>query len=249
MPKEYIPSIDANLTYINKDTFIHRWNPKAKIVSCVLGVFLISSIKTPKYLIACFLGLLILVLLMGLGPRELLRKTSLLLPFIIFMSLPILFGKGLKVDPERKELVILLAFKSLSSLYLMFLMFFSQPMWEFFGALSYLKVPDTVMSIIFLSWRYVFVLGAKLRNMYRALSSRLFVPKFNKATFNTMGQVMGGMLIKSLDTSDTVYNAMVSRGFDNKIPVSEPRKLQVMDLAKSLGLIIPVVVVLIIERW
>lgn len=249
MLKEYIPSIDESLTYIEGDSFIHRWSPRVKIVTCFISVFLISAINTPKFVITCFIALLLVVLLMGLKLKDLIKKTSILLPFIIFMSLPILFGKGLDIDPERLNTVLLLAFKSLSSLYLMFIMFFTQPMWEFLGALSYLKIPDSVMSIIFLSWRYVFVLGNKLKNMYKALVSRLFEPKFKKATFNTMGQVMGGMLIKSLDTSDIVYNAMVSRGFDGSIPVSKPRDITFIDIVKSFLFILPIVILLIVERW
>ncbi len=249
MPRDYIPSIDENLTYINKDTFIHRWNPRAKIVTCVASVFLISGIKSPRLLGLCYLGLLGLVYLIGLEPREILRRTSILFPFIIFMGLPILLAGGLPIEAERKTLVALLALKSLSSLYLMFIMFFTQPMEEFLGAMAHLRVPDPIMSIVFLTWRYVFVLGEKFKTMFKALSSRLFEVKFSRYTFNVTGQVMGGMLIKSLDTSDIVYNAMVSRGFDGSIPVTRPRDMDLVDILKSLVIILPIVVILIIERW
>lgn len=249
MPKEYIPSMDGSLTYIEKDTFLQRWEPRTKTITCIVSVFIISFMDSPKNVIYSFIGLLALVLIMGLKPVELIKKTSILLPFIIFMSIPILFGQGFPIDPARKKLVILLAFKSLTSLYIMFIMFFTQPMYELLGALSHLGIPDKVMSIIFLSWRYVFVLGNKLKDMFKALNSRHFEPRFNKTTFNTMGQIVGGMLIKSLDTSDYVYNAMVSRGFEDKIPVSKPRNIKIMDIVKSLIFIMILTYLLFRERW
>ncbi len=249
MPEEYIPSLDGNLTYLDKDTFIQRWDPRTKIVTCISLVFLISAVKNPKNIVLICLFLLGIVLFMGLEFKDLIKRTSLLFPFLIFMGIPILFGQGIPISNERKEIVILLAFKSLSSLYLMFIMFFTQPMWEFLGALSFLKIPNSVMSIIFLSWRYVFILGNRLRDMFKGLYSRGFKLKFSKATFNVMGQIVGGMLIKSIDTSDTVYNAMLLRGFDNKIPVSRPRDIGLMDLLKSSISIILLILVLIIERW
>lgn len=249
MPRDYIPSIDEKLTYINKDSFIHRWNPRVKIVTCLVSVFLISGVKSPRLLGVCYLGLLGLIYLIGLKPGEILKKTSVLFPFIVFMGLPILLGGGLPIASERKTLVALLALKSLTSLYLMFIMFFTQPMEEFLGAMAYLKIPDPIMSIVFLSWRYIFVLGERFKNMFKALSSRLFEVKFNSYTFKVTGQVMGGMLIKSLDTSDTVYNAMAARGFDGSIPVTRPRDPGLVDLLKAIIILGPIVAILIIERW
>lgn len=249
MARDYIPSIDDHLTYIDKDTFLQRWDPRTKLISCVGAVFLISAIQTPSLLVGCFLTLLVLVLIMGLGPWELLKKTSLLLPFIVFMSLPILAGGGWPLDKDRVRLVLLLAFKGLSSLYLMFILFFTQPMWELLGAMSHLGLPDVLMSIVFLTWRYVFVLSTRLKKMHKALSSRLFQARLRRESLEVSGQVMAGMLIKSLDTSDTVYKAMLTRGFTGRIPVSRPRPIGGWDLVKSFLILGSLVLVLVYERW
>lgn len=249
MSKDYIPSLDGTLPHIDKNSWVHRWETRCKAVTCVLSIFLISSLKTPKLIVGVYLTLLIMVVSMGLSIRELVIRTGHLLPFVILMALPIILGGGFPLKEERIDLAILLAFKSLSGLYIMFLLFFSQPIPELLNAMSYMKVPDLFMSIIFLAWRYVFILGEKLRKMYKALISRLFKPGLDKTTFNAMGGVMGGMLIKSLDTSDMVYKAMVSRGFDGKMPVSRPREIKISDIFKSLVIISLVIFVLVAERW
>ncbi len=249
MPKNHIPSIEASITYIDNDSLFHRWEPRTKTIAMVGSVFLISALNQVSLVIIAFLTLFIMVNIMGLRGVELVKKTSRLLPFIILMSIPIILGGGLDIDKERVNTALLLGFKGLSSLYLMFLLFYSQPLVDLLAALSYMKIPDTLMSVLFLTWRYVFILGEKLRRMYKALSARLFKPSLDRITFNTMGQIMGGTIIKSLDTSDTVYKAMQARGFTGKIPVSRPREIKVRDLLKTLGLIGFFIALIFIERW
>lgn len=165
------------------------------------------------------------------------------------MSIPLLLGGGIPPSKERETLALLLAFKSLNSLYIMFIMFYSQPTSELLSGLSHMKLPSLFMSIIFLSWRYVFLLGEKISNLYKALLSRLFNPKIGKNSLKVYGEIMGGMLIKSIDTSDKVYRAMSSRGFNGTIPTSSPKEIKALDIIKSVTMISAVILLNIFEKW
>lgn len=249
MLKDQVPLLDKTLPKIDKNSWIHKWESRCKAVTCVVSIFLISSINAPELLIGVYLVLLLMVFSMGLSVREIIRRTSHLLPFILLMGFPIILGGGFPLKRERVSLALLLSFKGLSGLYIMFILFFSQSIPELLNALSYMKIPDVFMSVMFLTLRYVFILGEKLGTMYKALISRLFKPSLDKKTFNAMGGVMGGILIKSFDTSDTVYKAMISRGFEGKMPVSKPKKIELLDLIKSGIMLMSIIFVLVAERW
>ena len=244
-----IPTIKNVIPVTEKDSWIHRWEPRTKIISCILMIFGLVSLKTPELLVLSYVFITILVLSMGFSMKEILKRTGYFLPFLVLMSIPILIGGGLPPSEERVELVLLLAFKGLNALSIMFIMFFSQPVPELLNGLSYMYLPDFFISIIFLSWRYVFILGDRLSKYHKALVSRLFKPGLHKASFKAYGEIMGGTLIKSIDTSDKVYRAMAARGFNGTMPTSKPREIKISDIFKSIAMIVGVILLKIIERW
>src|SRR5699024_8435926 len=115
-----------------------------------------------RLLLYPYFTMLIVLLSMGFSIKELIKKTAYILPFIIFMAIPLLFGGGLPPSDERINIVLLLALKSLNALYIMFMMFSSQPTAELLNGLANIKLPKFFISILFLSWRYLFLLGEKL---------------------------------------------------------------------------------------
>lgn len=249
--------MNSNHMTINKDStvdkgknsWIHRWEPRTKLITAIIITFALVSLQTPDLLIFSFIGMAIVLLSMGFSLRTLIKRNMYVMPFLIFMAVPLLIGSGYPPSDERITLVLLLAFKSLTALYIMFMTFSSQPSTELLNGLAYMRLPKFFISIVFLSWRYVFLLGDKLSTMYKALISRLFKPRVRKDSLKIYGQVMGGMLIKSLDTSDKVYKAMASRGFDGTIPTSKPKKIRSGDLIKSLLMISGAVLLIFIEKW
>ncbi|MGN9164318.1 cobalt ECF transporter T component CbiQ [Tissierellaceae bacterium HCP3S3_D8] len=249
MESNPISSIKNMAHITDRDSWLHRWEPRTKIISCITMIFGLVFLKTPKLLIASYIILTIIVLYMGFSIKGLLKRTSYILPFIILMSIPILISGGLPPSQERIDLVLLLAFKGLNALYIMFIMFFSQPIPDLLNSLAYMKLPDFFISIVFLSWRYVFLLGENFSKLYKSLVSRLFRPSIHRESLKTYGQIMGGILIKSIDTSDKVYRAMVSRGFDGRMPISEPRRIGRMDIVKSIVVVSTVVLLNIFEKW
>lgn len=232
-----------------KTSWVHRWEPRSKLVTAIIMTFALVSLQTPKLLIYSFMAMALVLLSMGFSLKTLIKRNMLVIPFLLFMAIPLLLGGGLPPSDERISLVLLLTFKSLTALYIMFMTFSSQSIVELLNGLAYMKLPKFFISIVFLSWRYVFLLGGKLNSMYKALISRLFKPSARKDSLKIYGQVMGGMLIKSLDTSDKVYRAMASRGFDGSIPTSKPREIQAMDLIKSLIMLSLVLFLIIVEKW
>ena len=81
-------------------------------------------------------------------------------------------------------------------------------------ALSGLGLPRSLTQLIAFSYRYLFVLGEEYGGLRRAGAVRGFRPRTDLHTYRTYAHLLGMVLVRSLDRSERVYQAMLCRGFD-----------------------------------
>ncbi|ABR46751.1 cobalt transport protein [Alkaliphilus metalliredigens QYMF] len=226
-----------------------NWETRTKIMTCFMTAFGLIGLDKLSLLIFSFSLLLLIVISMGFSIKYILSKLVLLLPFLALMSVPLIIGPGFPVTNDRFVFPLILTLKALSVSLLMFIMILSQPLQQFLNALSHMHLPPFFISILFLSWRYTFVLWDTLKNTQSALVSRLFNTSFRKRTFKTYGEVMGGILIKSIDRSEKLYRAMIARGFSGRISSSKPQSITRWDIIKSFLFVGVIISLNIIEKW
>jgi cobalt/nickel transport system permease protein len=103
--------------------------------------------------------------------------------------------------------------------------------------LKQLKLPRLFVAIIGLMWRYLAVIVDEVTRMLRARSSRSAAVHGGRRVGGSLGwraRVTGGMagslFLRSLERSDRVYAAMLSRGYNGEPPVMEHSPLKASDL-------------------
>lgn len=225
-----------------------NWEPRTKTISALLVVIGVVSLNSPV-LVAITLGLSICAaLVMGVPIGFLLSRLAVLIPFLLFMAVPIIFGAGLSLDPQRVYFASLLVLKALTSVTVMLMLLVSQSAQDFLDGLAHLKIPKVLISVLFLAYRYAHLFIVDLRITKKALESRLYKPGINRKSLPVYGDIFGGMLIRSIDRSEHVYKAMASRGYGGNIFVGYPRAVTFSDMVKTT---IPVVVValLMVIDW
>jgi cobalt/nickel transport system permease protein len=121
--------------------------------------------------------------------------------------------------------------------------FTNQPIENMLEALEHLKMPGIVATVIYLAYRYGFLIFIEAQTLLRALKSRLFKPQLSLRSLPVYGEMAGGLFIKSLNRSETVYRAMSSRGFRGQMPISPSRHIVINDIGR---MSIPVVFILIL---
>ena len=99
-------------------------------------------------------------------------------------------------------------------------------------ALQQLRVPKLFVAIIGLMWRYLFVISEEVTRMLRARTSRSATELGSHHEGGTVfwrarvtGGMAGSLFLLSLERSDRVYAAMLSRGYNGELPVSETQPL------------------------
>lgn len=209
------------------------WEPRTKLVCGILFVFGVISIGDTYLLAAALSFALVFALLAGLGLVDLVKKLALLIPFLLLMSLPIIFSAGLPPAPDRVELALLITLKALTAMTFTLFIFTNQPIEEMLEAMEHLKVPAVITTVIYLAYRYGFLFIQEMQTTIRALKSRLFDARLGRYSLQIYGELSGGLFIKSINRSETVYRAMASRGFQGSMPVGSPQKIGRFDYFKA----------------
>jgi len=83
-------------------------------------------------------------------------------------------------------------------------------------ALGWLRVPDKIVHLLLMTYRYVFLIEQEYQRLIRAAQIRGFRPGTNLHTYKTYAHIIGMLLVRSAVRADRVYNAMVCRGFKSK---------------------------------
>jgi cobalt/nickel transport system permease protein len=120
---------------------------------------------------------------------------------------------------------ISIALKSWISVQAAILLTATTPFPDLLVAMRAVRVPRLIVAIIGLMWRYLFVLADEALRLVRARAARSGdsgISGFNSGgSFTWRAQTAGGMagnlFIRSLERSDRIYVAMLSRGYDGEV--------------------------------
>lgn len=94
---------------------------------------------------------------------------------------------------------------------------------EFIGVLQSLKIPGVVIELMYLVYRYIFVLLERFEQMNIAAQSRLGYQGV-RGSFYTFTHLGGNLLVSSFRQSSLCFDAMESRGYQGKLDFLTEKK-------------------------
>jgi cobalt/nickel transport system permease protein len=249
--------------YRPRDSAIHRLDPRIKLVLAVAFILTNTLLPTgawPIYIL--FFALIISVeVISELGVSYVLKRSSLALPFVL-AAVPLIFtipGKTLfsisigaleiHASLQGIERFISIAIKSWLSVQAAIVLSACTTFPDLLVAMRALHVPQLLVSVFGLMWRYMFVLVDEASRMLRARSSRSGQSDSPGArqggSISWRAKVTGGMagslFLRAFERSDRIYMAMVSRGYDGEVhamPLPEVQPTQWMVLVICLSLFV-----------
>jgi len=209
------------------NTPLHRLDPRAKLLTTV--VFILTVVSFGKYEIARLLPFFLYpALLIGLGELPftfLLKKVLLVSPFVIFIGI---FNPWLdrQVMLQLGPLAISGGWISFISLLLRFTLTIGAALLLIattgFGAicmaLERLGAPQVFTVQLLLLYRYLFILVEESIRMMRAHSLRSFSAK-GRITYQVFLQMLGNLLLRTIDRAQRIHMAMLSRAFTGEIKI------------------------------
>ena len=85
-------------------------------------------------------------------------------------------------------------------------------------ALRRLGIPAKLTNLLLFTIRYIAVMEDEYRDLRRAMTVRAFRPRLNLHTLRSIGYLVGMLLVRALDRSERINEAMKCRGFLGRFP-------------------------------
>ena len=217
--------------FVSGDSWVHRLDPRGRIVGAVaLSLCVALLTRIPAAAVACA-GAVALAVAAHLPFGALVRR---LLPLNGFLALlcgalllssrgDALFHAGpLPISSPGANAALLIALKANALLLILTALLTTMEFTQLGRALHALRVPSQLTTLLLLTGRYIAVLQAEYRQLRRAMRVRAFTPRTDAHTMRTLGYLVGMLLVRGLERSERVLQAMKCRGYTGAFPVADP---------------------------
>jgi cobalt/nickel transport system permease protein len=216
-------------------------DPRVKLASFVLFVIATGLLRNLSLLALVFICVLILVNLSRISLPFFVRRVLLFIPlFTAVIAVPSLFttpgnvalhlfGHLSITHPGIQSAAFLFA-RVTDSLSLGILLVLTTPWTDLLASLRWFRLPALVVSIVGMTYRYIFLFLHTANNMFMARRSRTIARFSGVANRRWMGQVMASTVTKSQHLSEEVYQAMLSRGHSGDVIALDELRARGRDL-------------------
>jgi cobalt/nickel transport system permease protein len=205
---------------------VHRAPAHLKLLGLV--GFMLVVVATPRDAYAAFAveaALLVgVVALSGVPPTYLGKRMVVEVPFALFALMVVFVSTGPRTEvlglsvsePGLAAAIALLVKGTLGVLASLTLAATTEPQ-DVLRGLQRLRMPELLVQIMGFMIRYLDVVTAELARMTTAMRSRGCEPR-SPRHWPVLARAMGSLFIRSYERGERVHLAMLSRGYDGKLP-------------------------------
>ncbi len=199
-------------------------DPRAKLVSLIALLVAVALSHSLLVIAMLYLFALGLAWRSSLPIETFTTRVWLFLPFFTgILVLPALFltpgpvfislTPGIAITRTGVQSAAFLLLRVSTSVSLATLLVLTSAWNDLLKALSFLRIPDTIILVLGMTYRYIHLLLITADDMFLSRKSRVVGHLSNAAERRMVGASAGVLLEKSLQLSGEVYLAMQSRGF------------------------------------
>ena len=222
---------------------VHRLDPRAKIIVAVLFILAVSLTPFGVFWAYALLYALLIVaaLSSGIGMPYMLRRSFIAIPFALaavtlpftvpgetLVTVPVLGGLDVTIEGTVRFASIMV--KSWISVQMAILLVAVTLFTDLLWGLRALRLPGPLVTIVGFTYRYLFVLSDEAMRLMRARSARSASAEGRPSGKRLLwqgkvtGRMVGSLLLRSLERSERIYQAMLARGYDGQLrTLSHPR--------------------------
>jgi len=201
--------------YSDRSSAIHGLDAVTKIVASI--IVLICILSTPYeayYLLLIYTALLAAFwALSGVPPVHLLKRLGLAIPFIALIALGTLFTEGSASTLGNYFMIVYKAALAIAVVTILTSTTRFPYLLKGFGRLG---MPRVISAILAFLYRYIFILIDEAERLNMGRKSRNFSSSL-KLAWKGRAWMTGTLFIRSMDRSERIYRAMLSRGFTGQI--------------------------------
>jgi cobalt/nickel transport system permease protein len=247
---EFIETSVITERYSRRKGLLQGLDPRVKLISIIAIIFATALVTDLRILIFVYLLTLLFSYLSKIELMFFIKRVWLFIPiFSGIIALPMIFNIFFPGDPLI-QLAYLGPFPLPESVYItrqgvyamsvfimrvatcvsaIVLLFLTTPQQMLFKSVRSVGVPKIYVLTLGMTYRYIFVLMSLVRDMYVAKRARTIRSRSMFEDQKWVGGRIGYTLMRSLDISERVHMAMLSRGFDGDVKVMQEFKMRKRD--------------------
>lgn len=202
-------------------TFCHRL-PAGTRLAVTLGIILTAGLLPTDLLPAQ--GLLLVTVLAGLALANvpvayLARRLGQFLPLLLIFGLS---APALRSDLDAWSWTVSLWLRCTTSFLAGVWLIHVLPFRDLLQTLRRWHCPLVLVAMLSLMYRYSFVLWDELRRLKNARAAREFSTRSSWQAWWTGSQMIGLLLLRSLERAERTHRAMLARGWDGSVHMLDP---------------------------
>ncbi len=230
-------------------TSLSERDPRLRLLTALLFAIAVVSLNQLTALLLALLGAVAMTLYarlpFGRVIRQLLLLEGLMLILLLFLPFtlpgtPLAHLGPLTASQEGLLTALQIVFKANAvMLSLMALVGTLEPI-TLGHTLARLGMPAKLVHLLLLTVRYLDLLNLEYQRLRQAMRTRAFSPGSNLHTWRSMGWLMGMLLVRSMERSQRILQAMKCRGFDGRLYLLDNSRWKPLDslyLVTACGLI------------
>jgi cobalt/nickel transport system permease protein len=237
--------------------WLSRRDPRMRIMTAVLFAPVVVSLSRLSLLGLALAAAVGLALAVGLKPGLLAKRMAALEGFMLVVLVLLPFSTPgaplLQLGPwaasqEGAWLALSIVVKANAVVLVLLALVGTLEPVVLGHALARLRVPEKLVHLFLFTVRYIGVLHDEYQCLRRAMRARAFVARSNFHTWRSLGQLLGMLLVRSLERSQRVVAAMKCRGFDGRFHLLSVQRWQRMDTLFLLVAVLALSSLIFLER-
>ncbi len=219
-----------NEPFADGNSPLHQLDPRVRILAAAAYSFTVAlSYRLPVLLAGLALAIgLVLLARLPLG-RVLPRlKVVLGFLFLLWLVLPwsyrgtvIVHLGPLEISREGTLMAAQITLKSIAIILALIALLATMTTVKMGHALNQMRVPDKLVFLVLITYRYIFVIEQEYQKLWRAARIRNFHPGTNLHTYRTYAYLIGMLFVRAAARAKRVHQAMKCRCFQGKFHTLE----------------------------
>ena len=216
----------AGALYLHGHTWVHRLPAHVKVVALIS--FVLVVVATPaaqRWAFLAYAALLgVVAAIAHVPPHTIARRMVVEVPFVLFAALmPFVAGGesvtvlGVSLSVRGLEAAFAILVKATLGVIASILLAATTTAHDLLLGLQRLRLPELMVQIASFMIRYSEVITAEMARMSVARRSRCFEAS-GPRHWKVLGQSAGALFIRSYERGERVHLAMLSRGFQGRMP-------------------------------
>lgn len=217
----------AKIDFCAQNSKLKSVSAQLKVLVSVVTLIITISISSLEIMTAVIFIAAVITALIGktnLGfylkmlrvPMAFIALSAVAIAFEYSRDLQGIFAIGnFAITQNSLHKTVILSVKAVAGVSILYTLCLSTPIYEIFAVLKKIKVPSIIIELMYLIYRYIFILSMSLEEMKISAKLRMGFNGY-KATINTTGSIMINLFILSLKKASQSFDAMEARCYDGE---------------------------------